>query len=355
MAVMERPTTARKPRHRPAELDDPAWLAERLAQRLSLKQIAEEIGTNPTNVHRALGRHGLKAAGPGKRISPFSRVLLEDREWMQERRQEGVSAEAVAKRLGVSSSTVSDWWHHHGILSRREERQQRREAGARLRAELRAQRPDLVEAERQRREQVDAEMAAWRREQAERELAERKVALPGQRRCDSCGTPLWEFMNRRVTTCRSCREQRKPELRPKQIRAEPEPLLERACGSCGKPMSRGDKPGFYRRCRWCRSTDVTNVRAAESANLAAAMVDRLRALRDEGHDFEAAWSVAFSDVLKLASNTRDQGSWAGALRGTEDEWRSCFDRTGEARKFGPAILELLRDDHRITVRGGAHV
>ena len=106
-------------------------LARLLDMGLSLQEIGQRFGRTGSTVGYWVRKHGLHAANAAKH-SPRGGIALGV---LEDLIGEGLSITAMAKRLGVHSSTVGYWLRKHGLQTAHAERRQAgREAKAAARA-----------------------------------------------------------------------------------------------------------------------------------------------------------------------------------------------------------------------------
>ena len=90
---------------------DPAWLAEQLAAGRSIESLARDTGRSPTTVAYWVNKHGLASQHTAKHAArggielPVLQALVE----------EGLSVRQIAKRRGVSATTVRHWLARYGL------------------------------------------------------------------------------------------------------------------------------------------------------------------------------------------------------------------------------------------------
>lgn len=93
---------------------DPAWLRRRyLTDRARVADIAAEAGVDQSSVHRALRRHGISQRGPAGR-QQWADVLT--REYLTRQVVAGVPVRQIAEQVGCDPSTVRRWMQRHGLV-----------------------------------------------------------------------------------------------------------------------------------------------------------------------------------------------------------------------------------------------
>jgi transposase len=90
---------------------DPAWLAEQLAAGRSLESLARELGRSPSTVAYWANKHGLRSSHA---VRHAARGGIE-RDALAALVEEGLSIRQIARRFGVSATTVRHWLRRHGL------------------------------------------------------------------------------------------------------------------------------------------------------------------------------------------------------------------------------------------------
>jgi hypothetical protein len=99
---------------RPAELDDPDWLAMKY-RTCSAATIAAELGCAPATVNRALHRHQVVVRDRSAGQQFRSPAPLDDPVWLADRYAAGASTSTIAEELGIPAITVNKALHRHDI------------------------------------------------------------------------------------------------------------------------------------------------------------------------------------------------------------------------------------------------
>jgi transposase len=90
-----------------------AFLEKCLADGLSLEEIGKRAGKHPSTVRYWMQKYGLRPVGA--RHAPRSGLTRGELEPLVE---EGLTIEAIARRVGVGDSTARNWLKRHGLQTR---------------------------------------------------------------------------------------------------------------------------------------------------------------------------------------------------------------------------------------------
>lgn len=95
------------------------WLyEERINQKKSIEQIANELNISTIPVTKYLKLHGIHDLLDARRRNSLSVTILSDRGKLKELYESGFTCEEIAEKLGISKATISRWLNIHEIKTR---------------------------------------------------------------------------------------------------------------------------------------------------------------------------------------------------------------------------------------------
>ena len=99
---------------------DRGWLEDRIEEGMSAQQIAEAGGCSYSNSMYWLEKQGLKerakANSDGNTMPQAGEERLwQDEEWMRDRLEAGLSKREMAEEAGCAPGTITNWMYNHGL------------------------------------------------------------------------------------------------------------------------------------------------------------------------------------------------------------------------------------------------
>lgn len=101
------------------KLEDYEWIYnQRITQKKSIEQIAQELGISTIPVVKYLKKHQIHNLIDSRRRNSYAVNILSDKNKLKEMYDSGITCENIAEKLGITKSTVSRWLNIYEIDTR---------------------------------------------------------------------------------------------------------------------------------------------------------------------------------------------------------------------------------------------